>query len=449
MEININHEVEDTFYRYKMPKLSAKVEGKGNGIKTVIVNVTDIAKALYRKPIYVTKYFGCELGAQIHVDEKNERYIVNGAHDAGKLQDLLNGFIKKFVLCPSCGNPETTLHVKKKASVVGISCKACGNRGQLDPRHRLTQFIIKNPPVEEAASEEPSRGRKNRRVKNGEQNSDEDEHSPVGDNGHCSPVRAYAGDDDDDVDWGEDTTEEAQQQRLGELSALARRLALSADVEKSDSERADIFLKQVDQMKKKGDIVAHAHDLKMEAERLKLGSRAVLVVAEVLLSDPNTMLSDISTYRSVFIQFTRTGEQAQKAQAYVLGAMSIIIDKNSSCNLMDKACHILKGLYDCDIVEEEVILSWFEKNGAKRFVSAPVAAKLAEVCSPMLKWLAEAEEESSEEEEDESEKVPAVPAHRASSTEVPPNKTKSPEVNMESGSDSVEDDDDEIDIDAI
>lgn len=448
MEININHEVEDTFYRYKMPKLSAKVEGKGNGIKTVIVNVTDIAKALYRKPIYVTKYFGCELGAQIHVDEKNERYIVNGAHDASKLQDLLNGFIKKFVLCPSCGNPETTLNVKKKAAVVGISCKACGNRGQLDPRHRLTQFIIKNPPVEEAAPEEPSRGRKNRRIKNGEQNSDEDEHSPVGDNGHCSPVRAYDGDDDDDVDWGEDTTEEAQQQRLGELSALARRLALSADVEKSDSERADIFLKEVDLMKKKGDIVARAHDLKMEAERLKLGSRAVLVVAEVLLSDPNTMISDISTYRSVFIQFTRTGEQAQKAQAYVLGAMSIIVDKNSSSNLMDKACHILKSLYDCDIVEEEVILSWFAKNGAKRFVSKPVAAKLAEVCSPMLKWLAEAEEESSEEEE-ESEKAPSVPAARAASVEISPNTTKSPEVIIESGSDSVEDDDDDIDIDAI
>ena len=33
-----------------------------------------------------TKYFGCELGAQTQVDVKNERYIVNGEHDAGKLQ---------------------------------------------------------------------------------------------------------------------------------------------------------------------------------------------------------------------------------------------------------------------------------------------------------------------------------------------------------------------------
>lgn len=56
-----------------------------------------------------TKFFGCELGAQVKCDEKNDRYIVNGAHDAEKLQTLLDGFIQKFVLCPSCQNPETDL----------------------------------------------------------------------------------------------------------------------------------------------------------------------------------------------------------------------------------------------------------------------------------------------------------------------------------------------------
>lgn len=56
-----------------------------------------------------TKYFGCELGAQTQFDAKNDRYIVNGSHEANKLQDMLDGFIRKFVLCSECDNPETDL----------------------------------------------------------------------------------------------------------------------------------------------------------------------------------------------------------------------------------------------------------------------------------------------------------------------------------------------------
>lgn len=33
-----------------------------------------------------TKFFGCELGAQTQFDFKHDRFIVNGAHDASKLQ---------------------------------------------------------------------------------------------------------------------------------------------------------------------------------------------------------------------------------------------------------------------------------------------------------------------------------------------------------------------------
>ena len=149
--LNVNRNVTDSFYRYKMPKLLAKVEGKGNGIKTVIVNMVDVAKALGRPPTceykqkffffklkylylnfiikvyqinillvdfyYISliliadpcKFFGCELGAQTQFDFKNDRYIVNGSHDSTKLQGLLDIFIKKFVLCPECENPETDL----------------------------------------------------------------------------------------------------------------------------------------------------------------------------------------------------------------------------------------------------------------------------------------------------------------------------------------------------
>ncbi|KAI3987993.1 hypothetical protein MKX01_009542 [Papaver californicum] len=90
---------DDAFYRYKMPRMLTKIEGLGNGIKTNVVNMVEIAKALARPPSYTTKYFGCELGAQSKFDEKTGVALVNGAHDTAKLTGLLKNLIKKFVQC--------------------------------------------------------------------------------------------------------------------------------------------------------------------------------------------------------------------------------------------------------------------------------------------------------------------------------------------------------------
>ena len=47
--INVDPEKQhDAFYRYKMPRIQIKVEGNGNGIKTVICNINGVAERIAR-----------------------------------------------------------------------------------------------------------------------------------------------------------------------------------------------------------------------------------------------------------------------------------------------------------------------------------------------------------------------------------------------------------------
>jgi len=107
MNIRGTTAVDDPEYRYKMPCITAKVEGRGNGIKTAIPNMTQLASSLHRDPGEVTKFFGTELGAQTTWVAETERAIINGSHTQQDLQTNLFKYIEKFVLCPNCRLPET------------------------------------------------------------------------------------------------------------------------------------------------------------------------------------------------------------------------------------------------------------------------------------------------------------------------------------------------------
>uniref|UniRef100_A0A8C5YXE2 Eukaryotic translation initiation factor 5 n=1 Tax=Marmota marmota marmota TaxID=9994 RepID=A0A8C5YXE2_MARMA len=376
MSVNVNRSVSDQFYRYKMPRLIAKVEGKGNGIKTVIVNMVDVAKALNRPPTYPTKYFGCELGAQTQFDVKNDRYIVNGSHEANKLQDMLDGFIKKFVLCPECENPETELHVNPKKQTIGNSCKACGYRGMLDTHHKLCTFILKNPPENsDSGTGKKEKEKKNRKGKDKENGSvSSSETPPPPPPNEISPP-PHAVEEEEDDDWGEDTTEEAQRRRMDEISDHAKVLTLSDDLERTVEERVNILF----------DFVKFCHNNK-------------------------------------------------KAQRYLLHGLECVVAMHQA-QLLSKIPHILKEMYDADLLEEEVIISWSEKT-SKKYVSKELAKEIRVKAEPFIKWLKEAEEESSGgEEEDEDENIEVVYSKTASVPKVETVKSDNK--------------DDDIDIDAI
>ncbi|XP_075049049.1 eukaryotic translation initiation factor 5 [Mixophyes fleayi] len=422
MSVNVNRSVSDQFYRYKMPRLIAKVEGKGNGIKTVIVNMVDVAKALNRPPTYPTKFFGCELGAQTQFDVKNDRYIVNGSHEANKLQDMLDGFIKKFVLCPECDNPETDLHVNAKKQTIGNSCKACGYRGMLDTNHKLCTFILKNPPENaDGCTGKKKEDKKNKRLKeNGSSNNE----SAV-----LTELNPPHVGDDDDEDWGEDTSEEAMKQRMEEISDHAKGLTLSEDLERPVEERVNLLFDFVKKKKEEGVIESSDKEILAEAERLDVKILGPLVLTEVLFDDK--IREQIKKYRRHFLRFCHNDK---KAQRYLLHGFECVVDMHQS-HLLSKIPHTLKEMYDADLLEEEVIFSWAEKP-SKKYVSKELAKDIRAKAEPFIKWLKEAEEESSGDDDDDDENLEVV---YSTSVNVP---------KVETVKSSVEKDDD-IDIDAI
>ncbi|KAK7805883.1 hypothetical protein U0070_009097 [Myodes glareolus] len=394
MSVNVNRSVSDQFYRYKMPRLIAKVEGKGNGIKTVIVNMVDVAKALNRPPTYPTKYFGCELGAQTQFDVKNDRYIVNGSHEANKLQDMLDGFIKKFVLCPECENPETDL--------------------------------VKNSDSGTGKKEKEKKNRKGKDKENGSVSSSETPPPPPPN--EISPP-PHAVEEEEDDDWGEDTTEEAQRRRMDEISDHAKVLTLSDDLERTVEERVNILFDFVKKKKEEGIIDSSDKEIVAEAERLDVKAMGPLVLTEVLFNEK--IREQIKKYRRHFLRFCHNNK---KAQRYLLHGLECVVAMHQA-QLISKIPHILKEMYDADLLEEEVIISWSEK-ASKKYVSKELAKEIRVKAEPFIKWLKEAEEESSGgEEEDEDENIEVVYSKTASVPKVETVKSDNK--------------DDDIDIDAI
>jgi translation initiation factor 5 len=396
--INIRSDVKDSFYRYKMPRLIAKVEGKGNGIKTVIPNMVEIGKSLSRPPMYPCKYFGCELGAQTSHDAKNDRYIVNGAHDAQKLQQLLDGFIVRFVLCGACKNPETDLIFSKDNNIYR-DCKACGQRTPIDMRHRLVTFILKNPPPN---AKKVRKSKKSAEAEtNGSQEKKEDDSEDeltrrINEEAATLPeAPANGNEDEDDDDWAVDVSPEAQARRMREVEeSLDKVLKLGGGDEDEDDENAESGTNVYEQFglaiegkvdMSDADIIAKAKEDGVFGKH-----RTVTVLVQAIFDQ--RFIQQLRKRVPLLKNFVKN-ERDQKA---LLGGIERLVGVKYPA-LLPKVPNALKILYDEDLIEEEVVLKWGAR-ASRRYVDKKVSKKVKEAAEPFLTWLKEADEESDEEE---------------------------------------------------
>ncbi|XP_076940476.1 eukaryotic translation initiation factor 5-like [Bidens hawaiensis] len=409
---------DDAFYRYKMPKMITKIEGRGNGIKTNIVNMVDVAKALARPASYTTKYFGCELGAQSKFDEKTGVSLVNGSHDTAKLAGLLENFIKKYVQCYGCGNPETEILVTK-TQMVQLKCAACGFVSDVDMRDKLTSFILKNPPEQKKNSKDKKAMRRaeKERLKEGEmadkvqkkltketvKKTGKDKtllkkKGNTSDEDRVSPAASQAGDkensfgeeDDDDVQWQTDTSAEAARQRIQEqLSSVT----------------ADMVMLSTEEPAKKninGNTKKNLADVAKEYLKKGVGPKKMLTslsgspqenasaIYEAVLDGVEKGCAKHALKKKNYLAAVVEGEG--DSQLLLLKAVEDFCGKSNPTAVKEVAL-VLKALYDEDILEEEYIVKWYEEGSSGGNKSSLIWKN----AKPFVEWLQSAESETEEE----------------------------------------------------
>ncbi|KAM5575916.1 putative eukaryotic translation initiation factor 5-1 [Rosa sericea] len=427
---------DDAFYRYKMPRMITKIEGRGNGIKTNVVNMVEIAKALARPASYTTKYFGCELGAQSKFDEKTGTSHVNGAHDTAKLAGLLENFIKKYVQCYGCGNPETEIIITK-TQMLNLKCAACGFVSDVDMRDKLTTFILKNPPEQkksakekkamrradkeqlkegEAADEEQKKLKKEAARKKGTSGSkvsskkkttgSDEDHSPTRSHGD---VIDQAAEDDDDVQWQTDTSIEAAKKRIEEQlsAATADMVMLSTTEEKKKSPpKSPEHEKKAEAKSENGADNVHGKLVDEIKHSLKAGSNSsqLKTLLGTLSGTPQEKMDALlealfegvgkgfSKEVTKKIKYISEATIAEGSQLTLLRGLESFCDK-ANPDATKEVALVLKSLYDEDVLEEEYIMKWYQQGLSGKAKSSQIWKNI----KPFIEWLQSAESETEEE----------------------------------------------------
>ena len=418
--VNIRRDVTDPFYRYKMEKIQSKIEGKGNGIKTVIVNLSSVAQSLARPGSYVIKYFGFELGAQTNTNPADDRWIINGAHEASKLQDYLDGFITRFVLCKKCKNPETEVVIKDGRII--LDCKACGVRSDVDLRLKLSGFILKNQPKKQKKDKAAKRAAKKAK-QNGDTeengNGSPDANSEDGSNeGEDEAIDAPSDDelvrDAEEIDtptevkedeWTVDMSAEAVKARQQQLPDDLKNKLLLVDDDDEDGEGGGNSVYDqlgswiISTAEEKGG-VSKVEDLEIYLKAKELGietkHRTLGVLAQTIFD--KDVITQIPK-RAGMLKKMITSERHQKA--FLGGTERFIgIGYKENPELLNQTSKILMLYYNEDLVTEEVVTKWGTK-ASKKYIDLATSKKVRKSAEPFLTWLAEAE--SDDEDDSDSE----------------------------------------------
>lgn len=390
--------VEDPSYRYKMPKIIGKVEGRGNGIKTVIMNVFEVGASLNREPGEITKFFGCELGSQTTFSLETERAVVNGSHRDNDLQNHLSRYIENFVLCKNCRLPET--HYKIKDGLISQKCLACGNKDSVDMTHKLTAYIL-------------AQHKKNKELKKEQEKKE-----------------AAAGGGKDKKEKKSDKTDKKEKKVDPEQTDSDKKSKKKSSTKDGEPVGENVFgIVEEDESDSK------AADEGMERFKLWFSSNTAATVNQIVeeLRSIQTMASLRPADRVIiylgaqFSEAVITNKEIESHKSVLEALAPSEIQERHLIAAFEWFCGtrypslvkyfpvILKQLLDEELVEEDTFFLWAadltrnEFSAEQSMMCLDTLEQLKNSAAPFIKWLQEAEEEDEdgEDEEDDEEEEEA------------------------------------------
>ncbi|MCE4617449.1 MAG: translation initiation factor IF-2 subunit beta [Desulfurococcales archaeon] len=113
--------------RFEVPRVSIIHQGS----HTIIRNFREIALRLRRDPQILLRYLLKELAAAGNYDDESGIARINIRVSSKSLNTLIDRFVKTYVICPTCGRPDT--RIVKRGRTWILVCEACGAEQPVKP----------------------------------------------------------------------------------------------------------------------------------------------------------------------------------------------------------------------------------------------------------------------------------------------------------------------------
>merc|ERR1712093_23681 len=367
---NINEKFSgDSHYRYKMPALEVREDGRSKQRKTWLNNLTDVAESLRRNPELLVQWYAAGTSGGADLSAGYPRWYLKGQFSAAELQQKTRDFCAKLVVCPRCGDCGTRLYStvhgskKKPQRIIHLVCGACGFDGASKEQDaKLARHV-----PERAAAAVDGTGLIAKQHQHKDRKDAPDSVKPTKAR-KTKKKPAVEEESDDDEEWFTDTSAEA--------IAARRREALEANKFAQEVTATD---KSVEKGVPATNLSAAAVAVTVEAveeEEVAPATPAAAAAEQVDKAADSVDAFDAVSEKLLSSFITHIGETKKIKQKKVLAAaeawinaeLTVVQEAQKSTlftmlehlpqNVMTYSNAVLKVMYDHDAVTEEDISVW-------------------------------------------------------------------------------------------